>query len=94
MLQYDDNLAVDVSHVDVKNVHWTVQSVCDSFNGFITAIELSISESRYEFVLLSRTQTYPSVCVTLNGQCMPVVLNFRYFVVVFDGKLLWEAHVH
>jgi hypothetical protein len=28
----------------------------------------------------------------LNGRFMPVVPNFRYLGVVFDGKLLWGAH--
>jgi hypothetical protein len=72
LLQYPKDLAVYVPHVDVENVQATVQSACDGLNGFFRDIRLSISESKSEFVLFSRKYTNPSVCVTLNGQCMPV----------------------
>jgi hypothetical protein len=94
LLQYADDLAVYVSHVDVENVQRTVQSDCDSLNGFFRDIEVSVSESKTEVVLFSRKHSNPSVRVTLNGHGMPVVPKFRHFGVLFDGKLLWGAHVH
>jgi hypothetical protein len=90
MLQYADDLAVYVSHVDVENVQRTVQSACDGLNGIFMEIGLPISE----LVLFSRKHINPSVCVTLNGQCMPVVPKFRYLGVVFDRKLLWGRALH
>jgi hypothetical protein len=71
-----------------------VQSTWAGFNQFFWDIGLSIPESKSELVLFSRKHTNPSVCVTLNGQCMSVVPEFRYRGVVFHGKLLWSAHVH
>jgi hypothetical protein len=44
-------------------------------------------------VLFSRKHTNPPIYMSLNGRLMPVVPKFRYLAVVFDGKLLWGAHV-
>jgi hypothetical protein len=79
---------------DVENVQQTVQSACAALNEFFRDIGLSISESKSELVLFSRKHTNPSVCVAINGQCLSVVPKFRYLGVVFDGKLIWGAHVH
>jgi hypothetical protein len=70
-----------------------MSTTCAGLNEFFMNIGLSISESKSELVLFSRKHTNPSVCVTLNGQCMPVVPKFRYLGVVFDRKLLWGAHL-
>jgi hypothetical protein len=91
---HTDDLAVYVSHFDLENVQRTVQSACAGLNGVFRDIEVSVSESKTEVVLFSRKHINPSVYVTLNGHGMPVVPKFRYFGVVFDGKLLWSAHVH
>jgi hypothetical protein len=76
MLQYADDLVVYASHVDdVENVQRTVQ---------FANIGLSILESKSELMLFSRKHTNPSVCVTLNGQCLSVVPEFRYLGVVYQ----------
>jgi hypothetical protein len=93
MLQYADDLAVYASHVVVENVQRTVQSACVGLNEFFRDIGLSISESKSELVLFSMRHINPLICMTLNGQYMPVVPEFRYLGVVFDRKLLWGAHV-
>jgi hypothetical protein len=77
MLQYADSLAVYTSHVDVENVQRTVQSACAGPNEFFKDIGLSISQSKPKLVLFSRKNTNLSGCVTLNGQCMSVVPEFR-----------------
>jgi hypothetical protein len=46
MLQYADYLAVYTSHVELENVHRTVQSACAGLNEFFRDIGLSISESK------------------------------------------------
>jgi hypothetical protein len=94
MLQYADDLAAYASHVDVENVQRAVQSAFAGLNEFFRDIGLSISESKSELVLFSWIHTNPSVCVTLNGQCMSVLPDFRYLSVVFDRKLLKGADVH
>jgi hypothetical protein len=92
-LQYADDLAIYAVNYDVGNIQQTIQSACASLNGFFLGIGLSISEAKSELVLFSRRHTNPPICVSLNGRSMPVVPNFRYLGVVFDGKLLWGAHV-
>jgi hypothetical protein len=87
MLQYTDNLAVYVSHVNVENAQRTVRSACNTLNEVFRNIALPISGSKSGLIFFSRN-TNPSVSVTLNGRCMPVVPKFRSPGVVFDGKLL------
>jgi hypothetical protein len=87
ILQYADDLAIYAAHYDVGNIQRTIQSACESRNGFFLGMRLSISE------MFSRKHTSPPICVSLNGRFMPVVPNFRYLGVVFDGKLLWGAYV-
>jgi hypothetical protein len=70
-----------------------VQSACAGLNEFFRDMGLSIYESKSELVLFSRKHTDPSVCVTLNGECMSVVPKFHYLDVVFDEKFLYGAHV-
>jgi hypothetical protein len=42
----------------------------------------------YDNVLID-IHTKPPIYVYLNGRFVPVVLNFSYLGVAFDGKLLW-----
>jgi hypothetical protein len=76
VLQYAVDMAVYASHVDVENVQRTMQSACVGLNKFFRDIGRSLSESKSELILFSRKYTNPSVCVTLNGQCMSVVPEF------------------
>jgi hypothetical protein len=89
ILLYANDLAIYAAHYDVGNIQRTIKSVCANFNGFFREIGLSISEAKFELVLFSRKHTNPPIYVSLNGSFVPVVPNFRYFGVVFDGKLLW-----
>jgi hypothetical protein len=77
MLQYVDAMAVYESHDDVENVQRTVQSACTGLNEFFR----------------EKVWANPSVCVTLNGQCISVDPENRYLGVEFDKKILWDAHL-
>jgi hypothetical protein len=72
----------------LQYVNELAKYACASFNGFFRGIGLSISEAKLELVLFARTHTNPPINVSLNGLFMPVMHNYRYLGVVFDGKLL------
>jgi hypothetical protein len=95
ILQYADYLAIYAAHYDVGNIQRTIQTACARLNGFFSEglgsqyRRLSLFCSA--LVLFSRKHTNPPISVSLNGRFMPVVPNFRYLGVVFDGKLIWES---
>jgi hypothetical protein len=68
--------------------------ICKSQWFFFREIGLSISKAKSELVLFSRKHTNLPIYVSLNGRFMPMMPNFRYLGIVFDGKLLWFKKIN
>jgi ribonuclease HI len=93
LVQYADDLAVYSSDAHANCIQNTIQIAINLLDVFFSNIGLSISEKKSELVFFSRKHTTPIAQIGLNGRLLTVSNNFRYLGVIFDQKLLWNAHV-
>jgi ribonuclease HI len=93
LLQYADDLAVYSSNSHSQIAIRRIQVACNNLNNFFAKIGLSVSEKKSEIMIFSRKHSDPEAQITLNGTPLKLSNTFRYLGVVFDRKLLWNAHI-